>query len=88
VFQAFRIHRETYDLNWNPLRRPETVHGITSLTAWQANPADILAGNRGHWQVENREHQASETLRRFMTLRPRCGYGRRACWVWRQRLSC
>jgi len=56
VFQAFRIHRETYDLNWNPLRRPETVHGITSLTAWQANPADILAGNRGHWQVENREH--------------------------------
>jgi hypothetical protein len=32
------------------------VHGITSLTAWQANPADILAGNRGHWGVENREH--------------------------------
>jgi predicted transposase YbfD/YdcC len=56
VFQAFRIHRETYDLNWNPLRKPETVHGITSLTAWQANPADILTGNRGHWQVENREH--------------------------------
>ena len=32
------------------------MHGITSLTAWQANPADILAGNRGHWGVENREH--------------------------------
>jgi len=32
------------------------VHGITSLTAWQANPADLLAGNRGHWEVENREH--------------------------------
>jgi hypothetical protein len=32
------------------------VHGITSLTAWQANPADVLAGNRGHWEVENREH--------------------------------
>jgi hypothetical protein len=56
VFQTFRIHRETYDLNWNPLRKPETAHGITSLTAWQANPADILAGNRGHWWVENREH--------------------------------
>jgi hypothetical protein len=56
VSQAFRIHRETYDLNWNPLRKPETVHRIASLTAWQANPADILAGNRGHWQVENREH--------------------------------
>lgn len=32
------------------------MHGITSLTAWQANPADVLAGNRGHWEVENREH--------------------------------
>ncbi len=56
MYQAFRIHRQIFDLNWNPARRPETVHGITSLTAWQANPADILAGNRGHWQVENREH--------------------------------
>lgn len=56
VYQAFRVHRQIYDLNWNPLRKPETVHGITSLTAWQANPADLLAGNRGHWEVENREH--------------------------------
>ncbi len=32
------------------------MHGITSLTASQANPADVLAGNRGHWEVENREH--------------------------------
>lgn len=32
------------------------MHGITSLTSWQANPADLLAGNRGHWGVENREH--------------------------------
>jgi hypothetical protein len=47
-----RIHREIFDLNWNPARKPETVHGITSLTAHQANPADVLAGNRGHWQVE------------------------------------
>ena len=56
MFQAFRVHRQIYDLSWNPLRKPETVHGITSLTGWQANPADLLAGNRGHWQVENREH--------------------------------
>jgi hypothetical protein len=32
----------------SPLRKPETVHGITSLTAWQANPGDLLDGNRGH----------------------------------------
>ena len=56
MFQAFRVHRQIYDLNENPLRKPETVHGIASLTAWQANPADLLAGNRGHWEVENREH--------------------------------
>jgi len=56
VFQAFRIHRQTFDLCFNPIRKPETVHGITSLTAWQANPADVLAHNRGHWEVENREH--------------------------------
>ncbi len=88
MFQAFRIHREIYDLNWNPARRPETVHGITSLTAWQANPADLLAGNRGHWEVENREHQAGETLRRFTTSRPRCGYGPRACCAWKRQLTC
>jgi hypothetical protein len=56
VYQAFRIHRQIFDLAGNPRRKPETVHGITSLTAWQANPADLLAGNRGHWGVENREH--------------------------------
>lgn len=56
VFQAFRIRRETCDLHGNPIRTPETVYGITSLSAQQANPADVLAYNRGHWQIENREH--------------------------------
>jgi hypothetical protein len=44
------------DLYDNPIRRPETVSGITSRTAQQANPADLLAQHRGHWQIENREH--------------------------------
>ena len=56
VFQAVRIRRETCDLYDNLIRKPETVYGITSLTAQQANPADLLAHNRGHWQIENREH--------------------------------
>ena len=47
MYQAFRIHREIFDLHWNPLRKPKYVHGITSFTAWQANPADVLARNRG-----------------------------------------
>jgi hypothetical protein len=45
-----------FDLHGNPLRkRTETVYGITSLTTYQANPADVLAFNRGHWGIENRE---------------------------------
>ena len=66
----------------------ETAYLITSLTAREAAPEHIAAYARGHWGIENEVHRASETLRRFMTLRPRCGYGRRACWAWRQRLSC
>lgn len=49
------------DLHGNPLRkRNETVYGITSLTTCQANPADILAFNRGHWGIENREHHVRD----------------------------
>lgn len=47
------------DLHANPLRkRNETVYGITSLTTWQANPADVLAFNRGHWSIEVRHEVA------------------------------
>jgi hypothetical protein len=66
----------------------ETVLAVTALTPAQAGPAFLLARNRDHWAIENGLHRASETLRRFTTLRPRCGYGPRACWAWRQRLSC
>ena len=66
----------------------ETVLALTALTPAQAGPEFLLARNRGHWGIENGLHRASETLRRSATLRPRCGYGRRACWAWRQRLSC
>jgi len=64
----------------------EVVYLITSDR--DASPATLASGVRGHWEIENRLHQVSETLRRFMISRPRCGYGRRACWAWRQRLSC
>ncbi|MHB8340979.1 MAG: ISAs1 family transposase [Mycobacteriales bacterium] len=56
VFQAFRIRRETAGLHGKLIRTPETVYGISSLTAHQANPADLLGHNRGHWEIENREH--------------------------------
>ncbi len=61
---------------------------ITSLDAREAGPAHIAGYVRGHWTIENKVHRASETLRRFTTLRSRCRYGPRACSAWRPRLSC
>jgi hypothetical protein len=61
---------------------------ITSLDAREAAPVHLAGYVRGQWTIENKVHRASETLRRFTTLRPRCGYGPGACWAWRQRLSC
>jgi predicted transposase YbfD/YdcC len=50
-----------FDLHGNPLhKRNETVYGITSLTTWQANPADVLDFNRGHWGIENRAHHVRD----------------------------
>ena len=34
----------------------ETVYGLTSLSPGQASPAQLLAYNRGQWQIENRLH--------------------------------
>ena len=53
-----------------------------------ASPETLAAWVRGHRETGNRLHQAGKTLRRSTTSRPRCGYGRRACWAWRQRLGC
>ena len=70
----------------NGRKTVEVVYLITSDR--DADPATLAAWVRGHREIENCLHRASQTLRRCMTLRPRCGYGRRACWAWRQRLSC
>ena len=70
----------------NGKKTVEVVYLITSDR--DAGPATLAAWVRGHWEIENRLHRASETLRRSRTSRPRCGYGPRACWAWRQRLSC
>jgi predicted transposase YbfD/YdcC len=64
----------------------EIIYLITSDR--DADPATLAAWVRGHWEIENKLHRASKTLRRSMTSRPRCGSGPRGCWAWRQRLSC
>ena len=70
----------------NGKKTVEVVYLITSDR--DADPATLAAWVRSHWEIENRLHQAGKTLRRSMTSRPRCGYGRGGCWAWRQRLSC
>ena len=56
-----------------------------SDTEWR----DWLAGHDfGQLAVSDPGNRASETLRRSTTPRPRCGPGPRACWAWRQQLSC
>jgi predicted transposase YbfD/YdcC len=97
VEQVAKVHRvrtvrywkgngSSWKLATNTTR--ETVYLVTSLDAREAAPEHIAGYVRGHWTIENKVHRASEILRRFTTLRPRCGYGPRACWAWRQRLSC
>lgn len=38
----------------------ETVYGVTSLSSQRATPAQVLAHNRGHWEIENRLHHVRD----------------------------
>ena len=55
VGQAFMIQREaTYKKTGE--YTCEIAYGITSRTAEQADPENVLATNRGHWTIENECH--------------------------------
>jgi hypothetical protein len=64
VAQVFCIRRTTTDLEGKVLKgrksTTETVYGLTSLSPQQASPAELLAYNRGHWQIENRLHHVRD----------------------------
>ncbi|MCU7897131.1 MAG: hypothetical protein KZQ66_01070 [Candidatus Thiodiazotropha sp. (ex Lucinoma aequizonata)] len=47
VSQAFMIERESIDKKTGESSQ-EVVYGITSISADQTNPEQILADNRGH----------------------------------------
>jgi len=38
----------------------ETVYGLSSLSPERASPAQLLAYNRNHWQIENRLHHVRD----------------------------
>jgi len=64
VGQVARIERITTDLNGNVVKgRKGTVEQcfvVTSLEADKADPARLLALNRGHWDIENRLHHVRD----------------------------
>jgi len=52
VQQVFMITRESISKKTGKIS-DEVVYGITSRTAAQASPEQVLADNRGHWRVES-----------------------------------
>ncbi len=62
--QVFCIRRTTTDLHGNVVKGrksiQETVCGLTSLSPERASPAQVLAYNRGQWQIENRVHHVRD----------------------------
>lgn len=55
VQQLFRLTRRVIVKRTGEIRE-ETVYGMTSLSAEQADPKRLLALNRGHWHIENKSH--------------------------------
>jgi len=64
VGQVFCIRRTTTDLNGKLLKdrksTVETIYGVTSLSPEQVSPEQLLAYNRGHWEIENRLHHVRD----------------------------
>ena len=45
----------------NPVKkRREITYGITSVSKDRGTPENLLAWNRGHWSVENRNHRVRD----------------------------
>ena len=59
--QVFKIIRQRTILTTGKTSS-ETVYGITSLTAQQADAKRLLALSRGHWSIENRSHYVRDML--------------------------
>jgi len=53
--QVFRLERETRLMTTGEVRQ-QVAYGVTSLTAAEAGPLDLLAWVRGHWAIENSLH--------------------------------
>ena len=74
--QAFRILRRRTVLSTGQTS-VEAAHGLTSLAPGRAGPSEILALNRGHWEIENRVHYVRDVAYDEDRSRVRTGRGPR-----------
>ena len=74
VGQAFVIQRESTDKKTGDYSC-DIAYGITSRTAEQADPQNVLATNRGHWTIENSCHYIIDWNYHEDRSRIRTGHG-------------
>ena len=59
IAQIFRIERDRESCK-SRKKSTEIAYGITSVPKDRGTPEKLLAWNRGHWSVENRNHRARD----------------------------
>ena len=59
IAQIFRIERERKTCK-SGKKSTEIAYGITSVPDDRGTPENLLAWNRGHWSVENRNHRVRD----------------------------
>jgi len=72
VAQVFRLRRRIVVKRTGELQE-ETVYGLTSLTAEQADPKSLLGLVRGHWHIENKSHWVRDVVFDEDRSQVRCG---------------
>jgi predicted transposase YbfD/YdcC len=75
--QAVQIVRTRKRKSSTKRAKRETVYAVTSLTAEQAQPAELARYIRGHWHVENRLHWVRDVVLGEDASRVRTGGGPR-----------
>ena len=78
--QVFKLERQVKRLSDGKIS-DEVVYGITSLTAQEAGPEQLLTFVRSHWGIENGSHYRRDETLREDWCHLRCGHAPRAMAV-------
>ena len=80
VAQVFKVERRFLRVKDRHVTH-EVVYGVTSLTAAEASPAQLLAWLREHWQIENGLHYRRDDTLKEDRCTVRTGHGAHAMAV-------